>query len=213
MVKGNESLDRSSGLAIGHLHQCQRNDGASDLVARPIASLDAPASLRARLTTASSKVCPADGARVQSVAGSSNPDGVPTSDFRVSSSTMMPSNSQYPCSTLLTFHTTGIGSTRSRGTDTSASSRRFSSRARNSKHSCTLSRDCRHPADRRSRSFQDSKIAFDIAFGDQCEIWSSASSARAAATSSGLHPASTAASAQRAKTRPSASWHLRKRSG
>ena len=84
-----------------------------------------------QINPASSKVCPADGARVQSVAGSSNPDGVPTSDFRVSSSTMMPSNSQYPCSALLTSHTAGIGSTRSRGTDPSASSRRFSSRARN----------------------------------------------------------------------------------
>src|SRR3954451_18349142 len=32
-------LDRSSGLAMGLLLQCQRNEGASDLVARPIASL------------------------------------------------------------------------------------------------------------------------------------------------------------------------------
>jgi hypothetical protein len=31
-------LDRSSGLDTGLLHLCQRNDGASDLVARPIAS-------------------------------------------------------------------------------------------------------------------------------------------------------------------------------
>src|SRR4051795_1611230 len=38
--RATRGLDRSSGLAIELLHQCQRNDGASDLVARPIASLD-----------------------------------------------------------------------------------------------------------------------------------------------------------------------------
>src|SRR6185503_6833412 len=36
--RATRGLDRSYGLVMGLLHQCQRNEGASDLVARPIAS-------------------------------------------------------------------------------------------------------------------------------------------------------------------------------
>ena len=38
MVESDEGFGQVVGLVMGLLHQCQRNDGASDLVARPIAS-------------------------------------------------------------------------------------------------------------------------------------------------------------------------------